>query len=116
MKLTGWLGLVAVMVLSSCGTDQGSTLSCPSPEHTGCDSLSETYARTTDQPDDLQTEATVRQLRTIEFAEPPRLDPARVVRVWIAPWEDEDGDLHDHQYLYLVVKQPVWNLDRWKQP
>ncbi|HOL44404.1 MAG TPA: type IV conjugative transfer system lipoprotein TraV [Methanothrix sp.] len=33
---------------------------------------------------------------------PLRLPP-RVVRIWIAPWEDSDGDLHQPEYIFTEI-------------
>ena len=35
----------------------------------------------------------------------------RVLRLWIAPWEDSDGDLHDESTLHVLV-----NTGRWRVP
>ncbi len=29
--------------------------------------------------------------------------PLKVVRIWVAPWEDEDGDLHESEFIYTEV-------------
>lgn len=39
-----------------------------------------------------------------------RSDPA-VVRVWIAPWQDSDGDLNDEGYLYMQVDSGRWLIE-----
>ena len=46
-------------------------------------------------------------------ARAPRLrtDP-RVLRLWIAPWEDSDGDLHDAAFVHVVVDTGHWLIDR----
>jgi conjugal transfer pilus assembly protein TraV len=31
--------------------------------------------------------------------------------MWVAPWEDEDGDLHDQSYLYTVVEKGRWVVE-----
>lgn len=42
---------------------------------------------------------------------------AKVMRIWMAPWEDEDGDLHADGYLYTEIESRRWNLgDRFKSP
>lgn len=41
--------------------------------------------------------------------------PARVLRVWIAPWEDEDGDLHDQSYVYLLADYGRWMIEHNRQ-
>ena len=35
----------------------------------------------------------------------------RVLRVWIAPWEDSEGDLNDQSYSYVVVDTGRWMID-----
>lgn len=39
---------------------------------------------------------------SIETEKPLRLPP-RVVRIWVAPWEDADGDLHQNSYIYSEI-------------
>ena len=44
-------------------------------------------------------------------------DPAlrsepRVLRLWIAPWEDSDGDLHDASFVHVVVDTGRWLIER----
>lgn len=34
-----------------------------------------------------------------------------VVRIWIAPWEDADGDLNDQTYVYMQVDSGRWLID-----
>lgn len=35
----------------------------------------------------------------------------RVMRVWILPWEDADGDLHDQSYLYMALDSGRWMIE-----
>jgi len=39
-----------------------------------------------------------------------RSDPT-LIRIWIAPWEDTDGDLHSDSYLYLQVDSGRWLIE-----
>ncbi len=41
----------------------------------------------------------------------PILSPPQVLRVWIAPWKDPDGDLRDQQYLYVLWDRGHWEID-----
>jgi conjugal transfer pilus assembly protein TraV len=42
---------------------------------------------------------------------------AKVMRIWMAPWEDDDGDLHADGYLYTEIENRRWNLgERFKAP
>lgn len=42
---------------------------------------------------------------------------AKVMRIWMAPWEDDDGDLHADGFMYTEIESRRWNLgDRFKSP
>ncbi|WP_413891024.1 type IV conjugative transfer system lipoprotein TraV [Candidatus Skiveiella danica] len=36
----------------------------------------------------------------------------RVLRLWVAPWEDRDGDLHDASFVHVVIDTGRWLIDR----
>ena len=38
--------------------------------------------------------------------------PPRVVRLWISPWEDADGDLHEASYVHVVIDTGRWLIER----
>lgn len=42
----------------------------------------------------------------------PLLIPPRTMRVWVAPWPDEDGTLHDETYLYLRLDNGHWVMEK----
>ncbi len=61
--------------------------------------------------------------RTSQIAVPSIEQPipirtqAKVMRIWMAPWEDDDGDLHADGYLYTEIESRRWNLgDRFRSP
>jgi conjugal transfer pilus assembly protein TraV len=33
-----------------------------------------------------------------------------VLRLWLAPWVDEEGDLHDQAYLYVLWHRGEWQI------
>jgi conjugal transfer pilus assembly protein TraV len=35
----------------------------------------------------------------------------RELRVWFAPWKDTDADLHDQEYVYLIVDHGHWSIE-----
>jgi conjugal transfer pilus assembly protein TraV len=39
-----------------------------------------------------------------------RSDPT-VIRIWVAPWEDLDGDLNDQSYVYLQIDSGRWLIE-----
>ena len=40
----------------------------------------------------------------------PVLSPPRILRIWLSPWEDQDGDLRDQSYLYVIWNRGEWNI------
>jgi conjugal transfer pilus assembly protein TraV len=38
--------------------------------------------------------------------------PPRLLRLWVAPWEDSDGDLHEAATVHLVADTGRWQIDR----
>ncbi|ALK35176.1 type IV conjugative transfer system lipoprotein TraV [Burkholderia plantarii] len=47
--------------------------------------------------------------RALDSGAPVRTAP-RELRVWFAPWQDADSDLHDQEYVYLVVDPGHWSI------
>ena len=41
----------------------------------------------------------------------PLRTPERVLRIWLAPFQDVDGDLHDQRYVYVTVTPGQWTLE-----
>lgn len=37
--------------------------------------------------------------------------PERVLRIWVAPFEDEEGALNDQKYVYLTVQKGAWQVE-----
>jgi conjugal transfer pilus assembly protein TraV len=42
----------------------------------------------------------------------PIRTPSKVMRVWIAPWEDSDGDLNVSGYVYTEIEPRRWMVDK----
>ena len=41
----------------------------------------------------------------------PVRQPPLVLRIWMAPYEDDAGDLHDQSYLYTMVHSGKWMIE-----
>lgn len=41
----------------------------------------------------------------------PIRTPERILRVWLAPFEDSEGDLHDQKYFYVKVDSGSWTIE-----
>lgn len=106
------------------GLDANSQFACKAPDGILCESMSGIYANA--QAKNLPGQrvghgsgrlsepgATVNSgvlTRPIESGTPIRSAP-RLLRVWFAPWEDSDGDLHDQSYIYLPVDTGRWLIE-----
>lgn len=124
--------LSACMNMSGLGGD--SKYACKAPEGVACDSVSGTYANAIRH--NLPSQRTRQPATTPDSEESlptaaPRAAPsdpvngasgavtpsplrsqARILRLWIKPWEDVDGDLYDQGYVYVQVDNGQWLIDR----
>lgn len=122
-------GIGAVVALSGCssmsGFDAKSDFSCKAPDGILCESMSGIYANAQaknlpGQRVNARGEAPVElspakvgsnvMTKPIYSGTPIRSAP-RLLRVWFAPWEDTDGDLHDQSYVYLPVDSGRWLIE-----
>jgi conjugal transfer pilus assembly protein TraV len=62
------------------------------------------------------TGATVTTLALAREANAPLRSPARVLRLWIKPWEDSDGDLHSQSYVYVPIDAGRWLIEHYRSP
>ncbi|WP_186098579.1 type IV conjugative transfer system lipoprotein TraV [Burkholderia gladioli] len=47
--------------------------------------------------------------RVLDSGAPVRT-ASREMRIWFAPWQDADADLHDQEYVYLIVDSGHWSI------
>jgi len=47
-------------------------------------------------------------------ADAPLRSPPRVLRLWIKPWEDSDGDFHSQSYVYVPIDTGRWLIDHYR--
>lgn len=127
--------VVGALALAGCssmsGYDAKSEFSCKAPDGILCESMTGIYtnAQQRNLPGQRVThrserasEASDSELshakesndgvltRPIYSGTPIRSAP-RVLRIWFAPWEDSDGDLHDQSYVYLPVDAGRWLIE-----
>ena len=66
-------------------------------------------------PNNISTGSTVPKNSPASFAAPnfgsPLRTPERILRVWLAPFEDTQGDLHDQKYVYVQVHKGQWTIE-----
>jgi conjugal transfer pilus assembly protein TraV len=103
------------------GLDGETKFACKAPEGVSCASLSGVYANAIadnlpglrkDKPAPTVAQQTPSPIqgRAPSSGEPIRTAP-KVLRLWIAPWEDADGDLHDQSYVYVVADPGRWVIE-----
>lgn len=123
MALVALCSVLSSGCVSLSGLGGSSSLSCKAPEGVQCESLSGVYANMMagnlpgQRPAAPAASAgtpypapTAAQRPTISSGTPLRAAPV-VMRLWIAPWEDHDGDLHDQSYVYLTVSDGAWQIE-----
>jgi conjugal transfer pilus assembly protein TraV len=45
----------------------------------------------------------------------PLRSPPRVLRIWVAPYEDSDGDLRDQSHIYVTVDPGAWQIEHTRR-
>lgn len=129
---------VVLSVLAALSAGCASTMSglggegsyaCKAPVGTQCTSVSGVYANSTHGP----VPASVLPKPATAPASAPSASPGasgsatavaagtsamsirsqpRVLRLWIAPWEDADGDLHEASVVHVLVDTGRWLIER----
>jgi conjugal transfer pilus assembly protein TraV len=121
MRAYWFVLLLGGLVAGCAGFDSESKFKCKAPDGISCSSLSGAYANAVEDnlPGSPQ-KATSRKNKKEEVAQAiagvapetdkPVLSTPVVLRVWVAPWEDERKVLHDQAYLYAVVDPGHWQI------
>lgn len=123
--------VAASLALAGCvnltGLDGDSKFSCKAPDGVTCTSLSGVYAnvvannipsaqkaKAADQGE-VTTNSRTQDTSMISGHPASSGEPIRsqqkVLRVWVAPWEDADGDLHDQSFIYVVAQEAGWQIE-----
>ena len=121
----------AVSLISGCGsmtgfTDSGSKFACKAPPGVICTSVSGVYANA--QQNNLPVLQSGTRPAMASYAMPtggaalpmaaagmPIRSQARVLRIWVAPWRDEDDTLHDQSYMYVMIDPGKWLVERSRE-
>ncbi len=109
------------------GVGGSSQYACQAPRGTSCASISGIYAngpngqRIAVRAGSGKTAITpyAPSVVTVPLATPPASEglrsAPRVLRVWIAPWEDSDGDLHEESIVHVLVDSGRWRIPRVRE-
>lgn len=126
-KILG-LATIGIVGLNGCagsltGFDGESRFACKAPDGVTCSSLTGIYAnavannlpalrreRRDERVAGSRSPEGVITGRAASTGEPLRVQP-RILRLWIAPWEDAEGDLHDQAFTYIVASPGGWAIE-----
>ncbi|WP_298624840.1 type IV conjugative transfer system lipoprotein TraV [uncultured Legionella sp.] len=108
--LLGWLILGCVCV-TGC-TKLNSEFDCPAPSGGSCKRMDQVYNLINGEGGVAQESLAVAPSRNPLIVEGRPGDPLRygegVMRVWIAPYEDTEGNYHQASQVYSVVQKGHW--------
>jgi len=129
------LFLIGTLNLTACsltGLDSSDKLACKAPDGVSCMSTTGVYANSiadnlpnqksepstssestensNNNSNTYSKEAPIRRAQIPGTGTAIRSAP-RVLRLWVAPWEDSDGDLHDQFFVYLTVDPGRWVIE-----
>lgn len=120
--------LATLATLSGCvssisGLGGSERLSCKAPEGVVCTSVSGVYANAASIPSRAAVSApappALYSSNAVSLSQDNPATPSttvvraspRVLRLWIAPWEDGDGDLHEASTVHVLVDHGRWLID-----
>lgn len=116
--------LVAVSGCSSVNglSDSKSSFGCKAPDGVACTSVSGVYAnaevgnlpalRHADRKVSVsQSVASGQTTLPVAYPGLPIRTQTRVLRVWVAPWVDEDSVMHDQSFMYVVIDPGKWLVE-----
>ena len=127
--------LLLLPTLSACvnlaGLEGKSEFACKAPDGVVCTSVSGVYANALAgalPAQQSQNQDQAKATRESVAGEPkpyaatvsvtstpapgtPLLSPPKVLRLWLAPRLDGDGDLHDASYLYVMWHRGEWQIE-----
>ena len=129
--------LLLLPTLSACvnlaGLEGKSEFACKAPDGVVCTSVSGVYANALAgalpaQQSQDQAKATREAVEgeprpyaaTVSVTSTPApgtplLSPPKVLRLWLAPRLDADGDLHDASYLYVMWHRGEWQIEHTRR-
>lgn len=121
------LPFICLILVGCAGLDSERNFKCKAPEGIGCSSLYGTYMNavqnnlpgqpakeTTDNKNEKEKDEKEKEQRIVGIAPStgmPVLSEPVVLRIWMAPWEDNRGVLHDQSYMYVIADTGHWQIE-----
>jgi conjugal transfer pilus assembly protein TraV len=125
--------IAAALCLAGCASLSGvggeSHYACPAPNGVRCGSVTANHLQSLpgDRPGRLTSGAASKSEGPHAAAEPtpgqaapaatpdattPLRSPPRILKLWVAPWEDREGVLHDAAFVFVPIDHGRWLLQR----
>ncbi len=107
------VSVLAAASLAGCAARYG----CPAPKGVSCKPISEVYrstlgsattSKTAKNATAPSTQAKPPAPTSLAEDQSPIRSAPKILRVWISPWIDDEGDLHQDGYVYVVVDHGAW--------
>ena len=144
-RAAAWLVIAAPVMLAGCMSlspyDGKTRFACARADDVRCQSVATTYrqmqagelpdqqrersagsseARPGDTLNVTAAPAGGNSMVPVYLGQPPAVGgplrtPERVLRIWLAPWVDADGDLNDQSFAYVVLQGPRFALAHWHE-
>lgn len=144
-RRAAWLAIAAPVLLTGCMSlspyDGKTRFACARSDDVRCQSVATTYRQMQagELPDQLRERSAGNSearpgeplaasaasaggsaMVPVYLGQPPASGgplrtPERVLRIWLAPWLDADGDLNDQSYAYVVLQGPRFALSHWQE-
>jgi len=87
---------------------------CPAPDGVTCKSMTEVYHAAGEVGKSMGKEAPEKYIKPEVLAGPVPIRKApKVIRIWLAPWVDEDEDLHQPGYIYAELQTRKWAMGEY---
>lgn len=117
------IAVIVILLLTGCSstfnTAGTSEFSCPGMPGVMCKTPGQVYKMT--QGDTLDATALDSKIARVKTINPvasisesntpmPIREPAKVMRIWIAPWTDKNDDLHWPSFVYTEIQQRKWRF------
>ena len=106
---------VACIFITACSTtglDSSNKFKCTYKNgFEGCESISETYSNSINGAKASDLLGVNNSSRITPYSGMPIRTPISVLRIWVAPWEDVDGDLRDQSYMYVALNESRWQIE-----
>lgn len=118
--------LPACSLLGMTGLDSSKSFTCKAPPGISCSSLSGVYANavadnlpSSAKPTTTLASNAVHGGNQVVGEAPtngtPVMSEPKVLRVWVAPWEDSHKVLHDQAFLYAIADPGHWQVAHSKR-